>query len=149
MEIAVLDFSCNSIDTIFVEEEFIDKHYDGDVESFLYGWCGYSSSIQYICGDVLMENFNMNLNSFSGNDEELDIDDGEVEESVKKCKYKKDIDDIMDIYKTSDVCMAETLADIPANGLTLEEAFELYVQAMKKVDGDEFYKVADGETIKL
>lgn len=48
-------------------------------------------------------------------------------------------------YHKSDVCMGELLASLPARGLTMEEAFELNIKARKWADGDEFYRVIDGE----
>lgn len=52
-------------------------------------------------------------------------------------------------YTENDICMSELLASIPADGLTIEEAFELYMQAMKWSDGDRFFTIADGEKIEL
>ena len=53
---------------------------------------------------------------------------------------KKDLDYIKALYVYSDVCMSEMLASVPADGLTLEEAFELYVDAMKWLEHDCFYQ---------
>lgn len=53
----------------------------------------------------------------------------------------KDLDYIKSIYSCSEVCLGETLASIPADGLTLEEAFDLYIVAMKWGEGDRFYRV--------
>lgn len=46
-------------------------------------------------------------------------------------------------YHESDVCMGETLLSIPATGLSMEEAFELAIEAKKWADGDKFYRVID------
>lgn len=42
-------------------------------------------------------------------------------------------------YHTSDVCMGELLADIPADGLSIEQAFELYIKSMQWANGDRFF----------
>lgn len=78
MKIAVLDFTCNSLDTIEVEESFIDKFYNGEVEEFLICWCGYSTSnCQWLCG-VSEENLGMDLNSFAG-DDDLELSESDKE----------------------------------------------------------------------
>ena len=42
------------------------------------------------------------------------------------------------------------MASIPADGLTLEKAFELYIEAMKWGEGDRFYQVTEeGDSIEL
>lgn len=53
---------------------------------------------------------------------------------------KKDLDYVKALYVYSDVCMSEMLASIPADGLTLEEAFELCIKAMKWAEHDRFYQ---------
>lgn len=46
--------------------------------------------------------------------------------------------------------MGEMLLSIPANGLSIEEAFELSIAAKKWADGDCFYRVIDdGEPEEL
>lgn len=46
--------------------------------------------------------------------------------------------------------MSELLATLPAQGLTMEEAFELNIKARKWADGDEYFRVTnDGEPEKL
>lgn len=52
-------------------------------------------------------------------------------------------------YTDNDICMSELLASIPADGLSVEDAFELYIQAMKWSDGDKFFVVSDGEQTEL
>lgn len=62
----------------------------------------------------------------------------------------KDLDYIKSIYSRSEVCLGETLASIPADGLTIEGAFELYIEAMKWGEGDRFYQVPEeGDSIEL
>ncbi len=55
------------------------------------------------------------------------------------------LEDIKQTYLDSNVCLAETLADIPADGCSLEEAHELYMKAMNKIEDDHFFRLADGE----
>lgn len=52
-------------------------------------------------------------------------------------------------YQANDICMGELLAAIPADGLTLEEAFELYIAAKKWADGDKFYQMIEKERREL
>lgn len=55
---------------------------------------------------------------------------------------------IVDLYSRGDVSMAEVLADVPSDGLTIEEAFLVYVACLFKSDGDRFYRLlgtSDGE----
>lgn len=47
-------------------------------------------------------------------------------------------------YHKSDVCMAEVLASTSASELTLEEAFEVYIEAMRWSEGDTFYRKIGG-----
>lgn len=42
-------------------------------------------------------------------------------------------------YRENDVCMGELLDALPADGLSIEEAFELAITAKKWADGDRFY----------
>lgn len=60
----------------------------------------------------------------------------------KKCL---DLEDIKKIYSHSEVCMGEMLAFVPADGLTLEKAFELYITAMQWCEGDCFFRQIIGE----
>lgn len=62
---------------------------------------------------------------------------------------KTSLSHIMREYHTNDICMGELLAAIPADGLTLEEAFELYIAAKKWADGDKFYQVIEKERREL
>lgn len=150
MKIAILDFASNSVDTIYVDEAFIDKHYSGEVEEFLDLWCGYpTSSCQWMSGDdsEMLENFNLTLKDFGG-DDELDVTNEEIK--AASIHNKTNLEDVMNEYGRSEVCMGETLGSMSANGLTIEEAFELYIKAMNHVEGDKFYRTdCDGETINL
>lgn len=55
-----------------------------------------------------------------------------------KIHIKTDFEKIKADYHASSLCMAELLASCPADGLTIEQAFELYVKAKSWVDGDLF-----------
>ena len=55
---------------------------------------------------------------------------------------------IIEQYTQSEVCMGELLANISADGMSVEDAFELYIKAMNYAEKDEFYQLADGE-VKL
>lgn len=55
---------------------------------------------------------------------------------------------IIEQYTQSEVCMGELLANISADGMSIEDAFELYIKAMNYAEKDEFYQLADGE-VKL
>ena len=48
-------------------------------------------------------------------------------------------------YFNDDVCMAEVLASTPATGLTIEQAFYLYIRAKNWSDKDEFELYRDGD----
>ena len=56
-----------------------------------------------------------------------------------------DLNDIKDIQSISDIILNETLASIPADGLSIEEAFILYVKAMYWGEGDCFYMVTEDQ----
>ena len=56
-----------------------------------------------------------------------------------------DINDIKSIQLISEVVLSETLASIPADGLSIEEAFKLYVEAMYWGEGDRFYMAKEDE----
>lgn len=51
------------------------------------------------------------------------------------------LEKVKEEYHESDVCMGEMLLSIPATGLSVEEAFELAIEAKKWADGDKFYRV--------
>ena len=53
-------------------------------------------------------------------------------------------------YRENDVCTGELLDALPADGLSIEEAFELAITAKKWADGDCFYRsINDGEPEEL
>lgn len=76
MKIAVLDFADASIDIIRVEESFVEKYYNGDVEAFLTCWCDYDteSCCQWLIGNDSTPENHFTIDDFAG-DDELDIDE--------------------------------------------------------------------------
>ena len=52
-------------------------------------------------------------------------------------------------YFNNDVCMAEVLASTPATGLTIEQAFYLYIRAKNWSDKDEFELYSEGDYYDL
>lgn len=54
------------------------------------------------------------------------------------------IEEIKKAYKTSDVCMGEMLEDIPADGLSIDDAFYVYMIALEYAEGDTFYRKLGG-----
>ena len=56
------------------------------------------------------------------------------------------------MYHESDVIMGEMLASIPADGMSIEDAFYLYIAAQNWANGDEFIQIIgdnDNEKINL
>ncbi|WP_221653916.1 hypothetical protein [Bacteroides ovatus] len=73
-----------------------------------------------------------------------------MENEVQQTGNKVTLDRIKAEYHGNDVCMGELLAALPADGLSIEEAFELAVAARKWADGDRFYRsINDGEPEEL
>lgn len=56
-------------------------------------------------------------------------------------KISKRLDKIKEEYMNQDNVMSELLATKSADGLTIEEAHELYMRAMNMASGDRFYTV--------
>lgn len=63
----------------------------------------------------------------------------------KTDKGRMTLEKLKEEYLNSDVCMGEMLLSMPADGLSIEEAFELGIAAKKWADGDRFYRVVDEE----
>lgn len=61
----------------------------------------------------------------------------------QKKKNKMTLEKVKEEYHQNDICMGELLLSIPADGLSLEEAFELSIAAKKWADGDRFYRVIE------
>ena len=62
---------------------------------------------------------------------------------------KLNLDGIKEEYTKNDICMAELLANTSADGLTLEQAFQLYVRAKSWADDDVFHVLRDGEPFEV
>ena len=59
---------------------------------------------------------------------------------------------VKEMYHESDVVMGEMLASVPADGMSIEDAFYLYIAAQNWANGDEFTQVLgdnDNEKIDL
>ena len=59
---------------------------------------------------------------------------------------------VKDMYHESEVVMGEMLASVPADGMSIEDAFYLYIAAQNWANGDEFTQVLgdnDNEKIDL
>ena len=59
---------------------------------------------------------------------------------------------VKEMYHKSDVVMGEMLASVPADGMSIEDAFYLYIAAQNWANGDEFTQVLgdnDNEKIDL
>lgn len=61
----------------------------------------------------------------------------------RKKKNRMTLEKVKEEYHQNDICMGELLLSIPADGLSLEEAFELSIAAKKWADGDRFYRVIE------
>ena len=73
-----------------------------------------------------------------------------MENEMQQTGNKVTLDGIKAEYHGNDVCMGELLAALPADGLSIEEAFELAITAKKWADGDRFYRsINDGEPEEL
>lgn len=51
-------------------------------------------------------------------------------------------------YHESDVCMGELLEDFPADGLSIDDAFYVYMAALQWVEGDRFFRMLGGNEDK-
>ena len=59
---------------------------------------------------------------------------------------------VKEMYHESEVVMGEMLASVPADGMSIEDAFYLYIAAQNWANGDEFTQVLgdnDNEKIDL
>lgn len=64
MKIAVLDFNCNSVDIITVDEAFIEEKYNGEIEDFLTEHCQYNLDMIQWMGPIAELNLDMTEQSF-------------------------------------------------------------------------------------
>ena len=57
---------------------------------------------------------------------------------------------VKEMYHESEVVMGEMLASVPADGMSIEDAFYLYIAAQNWANGDEFTQVlGDDENEKV
>lgn len=55
-------------------------------------------------------------------------------------RLREKLEHVKKVYvEESDVCMSELLGSMQADGLSIEEAFYLYISAMVWSDGDAFF----------
>ena len=69
-----------------------------------------------------------------------------------KNRFPLSLTKVKEMYHKSDVVMGEMLASIPADGMSIEDAFYLYTAAQNWANGDEFTQVLgdnDNEKIDL
>lgn len=64
---------------------------------------------------------------------------------MKKMTFKQ----LKEDYINNDVCMGEFLGSVPATGLTIEQAFYLYIRAMSWCEEDEFTTYREDEYVDL
>lgn len=62
---------------------------------------------------------------------------------------KLNLEGIKEEYTKNDICMSELLENTSADGLTLEQAFQLYVRAKSWADDDVFHVLRDGEPFEV
>ena len=69
-----------------------------------------------------------------------------------KNRFPLSLTKVKEMYHKSDVVMGEILASIPADGMSIEDAFYLYIAAQNWANGDEFIQIIgynDNEKINL
>lgn len=69
-----------------------------------------------------------------------------------KNRFPLSLTKVKEMYHKSDVVMGEMLASVPADGMSIEDAFYLYIAAQNWANGDEFTQVLgdnDNEKIDL
>ena len=69
-----------------------------------------------------------------------------------KNRFPLSLTKLKEMYHKSDVVMGEMLASVPADGMSIEDAFYLYIAAQNWANGDEFTQVLgdnDNEKINL
>lgn len=92
---------------------------------------------------------------------QADYNDGEIDWSDCYMKFcvrpfqPMNGDDFVDTfakireeYKKGDVTMSELLAALPADCMSLEQAFQLYIQAMNWANGDKFFVERPNEALQ-
>lgn len=71
---------------------------------------------------------------------EKTVDFATIETSTKVLRQTMTLEEIKRIYHVGDLCMGELLATVLAEGLDLERAFQLYMEAIKWAEGDKFFR---------
>ena len=69
-----------------------------------------------------------------------------------KNRFPLSLTKVKEMYHESEVVMGEMLASVPADGMSIEDAFYLYIAAQNWANGDEFTQVLgdnDNEKIDL
>ena len=64
-------------------------------------------------------------------------------------RVKEMVNTLLAEYRDSEVCMAEFLASKFVRNYSFEEAFEIYVECMKVVEGDKFFVEKEGNLEQL
>ena len=72
-------------------------------------------------------------------------------ENNNKNRVPLSLTKVKEMYHESEVIMGEMLASIPADGMSIEDAFYLYIAAQNWANGDEFIQIFgdDNEKINL
>ena len=135
--VSVVRFSCFNYD----RKAMLDKS-DADVLGI-----AENDSLNCIVHDTLAE-FQADFN-----DGELDWNNCYMKFCVQPFRAMTDEDlartsrKIREAYQGGGVCMAELLAALPADCMSIEQAARLYVEAMNWADGDLFYVKRSGEEL--
>ena len=67
-----------------------------------------------------------------------------------KNRFPLSLTKVKDMYHKSDAVMGEMLASVPADGMSIEDAFYLYIAAQNWAKGDEFIQIiGDNENEKI
>lgn len=71
-------------------------------------------------------------------------------ENNNKNRVPLSLTKVKEMYHESEVVMGEMLASVPADGMSIEDAFYLYIAAQNWANGDEFTQVlGDDENEKV
>lgn len=66
-----------------------------------------------------------------------------------KENVKKKLDEVIKEYHKNDLSMGDLLADFPTDGLSIDEAHEVYMRAQSYANADKFYRAIGEEESKL
>lgn len=92
MKIAVLDFNCNSVDIITVDDVLIEEQYDGEVEIFLTEYCEYNLDMIQWMESVADLNLDMTEKSFG---ESYEFKWEPEEKDFQRFKSRSEMDDFI------------------------------------------------------